>query len=438
MEITIPHKFIPRKYQLKLLKALDGGKKRAIIVWNRRAGKDKVCFNYMVKRAATKVGTYFYLLPSYTQAKKVIWDNIDNDGLKMLDHIPKELIKSTNASELKIELINGSIVQLIAADEFKNSGVGTNPIGVVFSEYSISDPEAWEYIRPILAVNGGWAIFNFTPRGRNHAYELLQKVKDDPAWFTEVLTVNETKVLTAEGLDEERRTSPEAIFKQEYFCEFIEGAGQFFRRIRENTYDPARMHLPEDGDFQLGVDLAKYQDWTVLTPFNLNTFTAYPQDRFQQVDWNLQKSRIESAALRYRNARIKIDGTGVGDPIVEDLGRRGLNMGEDDIIKFTEQSRMALLTNLSILLEQDKIKIPNDEGLISELDAFQWRMVVNKQTGRARLAVTVPEGMHDDRVMSLALSVHSISDPIPYEMVEHQPRFRVREENFNLYGTDYS
>jgi hypothetical protein len=55
----------------------------------------------------------------------------------MLDHIPEQVVKSSNSQELKIELINGSIIQLIAADEFSKSGVGTNPQGVVFSEYSI-------------------------------------------------------------------------------------------------------------------------------------------------------------------------------------------------------------------------------------------------------------------------------------------------------------
>ena len=437
MEITLPYKYQPRTYQLPLLKALDSGTKRAVIVWNRRSGKDKTCFNYMVKRAATRVGTYYYFLPTFSLAKRVIWDNIDNDGFKMLDHLPKELVKGTNATELKIELINGSIIQLIGADEFKKGGVGTNPIGVVFSEYSITSPEAWDYCRPILAANDGWAIFNFTPRGKNHAHTLLQQAKEDTAWFAEVLTVDETHVLTPEQLEDEKRTMPQALFNQEWYCSFIEGAGQFFRRIKENTYNPAT-HLPEDGDFQLGVDLAKYQDWTVLTPFNLNTFYVYPQDRFQQVDWNLQKARIEAAALRYANARVKIDATGVGDPVVEDLMRKGLNIGEDDAIKFTEQSRMQLLTHLAMLLEQDKIKIPADEGLERELAAFQWRMVENKQTGRVRLAVTVPEGTHDDRVMSLALAVHGVSEPFPYEMMRHTPRYRVQEENYNLYGQNYN
>lgn len=406
--ITLPYKFQPRPYQLSLLKALDNGITRAVIVWNRRSGKDKTCFNYMIKKACERIGTYYYFLPTRVQAKKVIWDNIDNNGFKMLDHIPKQLIKSTNATELKIELLNGSIIQLVPADEFKNSGVGANPVGVVFSEYSITSPEAWQFVSPILAVNGGWAIFNFTPRGKNHAWVVLETAKEKAKWFWEILTVDDTKVLSKEALEEERTGMPESLFKQEYYCEFLEGAGQFFKRIKQNCYDKD-FYLPEEGDFQIGADLAKYQDWTVLTPFNLNHFIAYPQDRFNQVDWNLQKAKIEAMSRRHGDALVWIDSTGLGDPIVDDLKARGVNIGGEDGkgFKFNETSRRNLLNNLAILLEQDKIKIPNDDGLISELEAFRYELAEN-----GKIKVTVPSGMHDDRVMSLALSVWGVQEPI--------------------------
>ena len=426
MEITIPYRYKPRDYQLTLLRALDGGKKRAVIVWNRRSGKDKTCWNYMIKESTNRIGTYFFFLPTYKQAKKVIWENIDNDGMRMLDHIPKELIKGTNATELKIELVNGSIIQLIGADEFKDSGVGTNPIGVVFSEYSITSPNAWTFLSPILAANGGWAIFNFTPRGKNHAWELLQKAKDNPNWFTEILTLNDTHVLTDEALEEERKNNPEDIINQEYFCQFVEGAGQFFRRIHENINHHA-VSLDESHMYHLGVDLAKYQDYTVLTPFDLNTFEVLEQDRFNQIDWNLQKSRIEASALRYNNARVKIDRTGVGDPIVEDLRARGLNIGEDDAVSFTETSRNNLLNHLALLLEQDRILLPDDDGLISELESFQYTM-----TERGKIKVQCPDGLHDDRVMSLALAVHGIDEPLGVEN-----KGRVRKDDFQLYTTTY-
>ena len=351
--ITLPYQFNPRPYQLGLLKALDSGIKRAIIVWHRRSGKDKLCFNYMIRRAMEEVGTYFYFLPTYSQAKKVVWDNIDNEGFKMLDHIPKELIKSTNATELKVELLNGSIIQLIAADEFKKSGVGTNPRGVVFSEYSITNPEAWNFVAPILAVNGGWAIFNFTPRGMNHGWELLQKYKDNDKWFTQVLTVEDTGVLSGEALLEEQQNNPQDLFEQEWYCKFIEGAGQFFRNI-ENCIHTEDFKPEAIRKYKVGIDLAKYQDYTVMTVLDLNSFKVVEIERFNQIDWNLQKAKIEAMYLRYFRPHMDIDSTGVGDPIFDDLYSRGIrNLNS---FKFTEQSRRGLLVNLQLLLEQGKIK----------------------------------------------------------------------------------
>ena len=347
-KIQIPHHFQPRQYQIPLLRALDSGIKRAVIVWHRRSGKDKVCFNFMIKKACERVGTYFYFLPEYSQAKKVIWENIDNDGFRMLEHIPAQLLKKKpNDTELKAELINGSIIQLIGADNFDKSGVGTNPVGIVMSEYSVNRPEIWNFIRPILLVNGGWAIFNFTPRGQNHAHKMLEMAKDNPEWFTQILTVDDTRVLTEADIAQERAEGmPEAMIDQEYYCKFIESATSFFKRIaeactlHEKTYDPSHF-------YKMGVDLAKYQDFTTISVVDLNTFEEVYKERFNQIDWNLQKAKIEAVYLRYGKPIGHIDATGVGDPIVEDLHRIGV-MREP--VKFNETSRKDILTNLSMVI----------------------------------------------------------------------------------------
>lgn len=406
MEIQIPHKFKPRDYQLPLLKALDGGIKRAVITWHRRSGKDKTCFNYMVKKALERKGTYFYFLPTYTQAKKVVWDNIDNDGFKMLDHIPEELVDSMNSQELKIDLKNGSVIQLVAADTFEKGGVGTNPVGVVFSEYSISSPEVWDFVRPILKVNGGWAIFNFTPRGTNHAHKQLQIARNEEGWFSEVLTIADTDILTEKDMEEERREGmSEDLIEQEYYCKFVEGAGAFFRNVEACVYDGHPDKVVGSHRYQLGVDLAKYQDFTVITPFDLSTYKVGKIERFNQLDWGTQKARIKSSSQEYTTVQkplINQDSTGLGDPIFDDLVNDGLNVYS---FKFTQQSRKELLDNLRILLDKTKIRIPNDPILIDELKSMRWEL---SDSGKRK--VVVPDGLHDDMIMSLALAVWQIPE----------------------------
>jgi hypothetical protein len=400
--VQIPHNFhTPTPYQLDYLAST---KQFSVLVWHRRAKKSRSALNKQVMKilARKEKGVCYYVLPTYRQAKQVVWDALIND------HIPREIYDKKNDSELAIYYKNGVIQRFIGAEDYDKHR-GTNPFDVVFDEFSEQPEEIWTAIfQPVLMENKGTATFVFTPKGKNHSWKLLQLAIQNPLWFWSVKGVADTGVFTEEELSEIRRNTPESLYKQEYECAFLEGAGQFFKRIQRNCYDK-NFILPEQGDFQLGVDLAKYQDWTVLTPFNLNTFVVYPQDRFNQVDWNLQKAKIEAMARRHNDALIWPDSTGVGDPIVEDLKSRGLRIGGEDGqgFKFNETSRQNLLNNLAILLEQDKIKIPDDEGLIGELESFRYEL-----NDRGKIKVVVPSGMTDDRVMSLALSVWGVTEPV--------------------------
>jgi hypothetical protein len=173
-------------------------------------------------------GAYYHFFPTYRQAKKVIWDGIDpRTGRKMIDDVfPRSLFPSRNETELKISATNNALYQLIGSDNF-DSIMGTNPIGCIFSEYALQDPRAWDYIRPILAENGGWAAFIYTPRGRNHGYTLYVMAKDNPTWFCERLTVDQTRrddgtpVIGPDVIAEELAAGMlEELIQQEFYCSF--------------------------------------------------------------------------------------------------------------------------------------------------------------------------------------------------------------------------
>jgi hypothetical protein len=261
-------------------------------------------------------------------------------------------------------------------------------------------PDVWNLISPILRENEGWAVFVMTPRGMNHAYDLMNKIKDDKKWFVEILSVEDTKALTKESLEEARNEMPYDLFQQEFYCKFTASGLGFFRRIEDNVYKTEEYKPKELAFYQIGVDLAKYNDFTVITPFNLNDFHVMKQDSFNQMDYNLQKSRIENSYLRHNKGRIVVDSTGVGEPIFDDLSARGMNITP---FRFNKTSRRDLLVNLQMLLEQDRIKIPDDQVLIDELYSMTYELNENGNT-----LIKVPEGKHDDRIMSLALAVWDI------------------------------
>ena len=246
MEIKLPYKYEPREYQLPLLQAIDNGYKRAVAIWNRRSGKDKTLFNLVAKKMYERIGTYYYFFPTYNQGKKILWDGRDGNGFKFTDHIPEQLRKRTNSTEMLIETLNGSIFQIIGTDNI-DSIVGTNPIGCIFSEYSLQNPNAWSFIRPILAENGGWAVFNYTPRGKNHGFYLYEFAKNDQNWFCELLTVDDTKAISKEVLEQERmeiikEKGDDALFLQEYYCSFdapLEGS--YYGQLLKRAEDEGRM-----------------------------------------------------------------------------------------------------------------------------------------------------------------------------------------------------
>lgn len=233
------NKFKPRPYQLALFDAVENkGYKRVMLVWHRRAGKDVAAFNLAIRAALKKPQVIYYIFPTYSQGRKVIFDTLTNDSQRMIDFIPKELIDSTNNQELKIRLINGSIIQVVGSDNY-DSLMGTNPQLCIFSEYALQDPRAYMFIRPILTSNDGVAVFLSTPRGRNHLWDLYQVASNSSDWYCQRLTVSDTRVVSLYSIEREKALGEmsDDLIQQEYYCSFdlgVEGSyyAKYIDRIR--------------------------------------------------------------------------------------------------------------------------------------------------------------------------------------------------------------
>lgn len=231
--LTLPNAWNARSYQQPLFQHMFMGgldRKRALCVWHRRAGKDSCCLNLAAVASQMRVGTIWHMLPTLKQGRRVIWEGIDRNGRRMIDQaFPKEMRDGENASDMQIKLKNGSIYQVVGSDNY-DSLVGTNPVGIIFSEYSIADPAAWDYIRPILAENNGWAMFIYTPRGKNHGKSLYESALNHHRWFTSVLTVDDTfkddgsHVILPEDIQDERESGmSEEKIQQEFYCSWDAG-----------------------------------------------------------------------------------------------------------------------------------------------------------------------------------------------------------------------
>lgn len=269
---ALPFDWEPRPHQVELWEALMEGAKRADVVAHRRWGKDEVALHWAAWSASNRPGTYWHLLPETAQGRKAIWDAVNphTGRRRIVEAFPAALHPVFREAEMLVELANGATWQVMGSDNY-NSLVGSSAAGVVMSEWALATPEAWAHIRPMLLENDGWALFLWTPRGRNHAARAFESRRDDPAWFCLKSPATETDVFTPEQLERERREliaelgsveEGEARFASEYLVDFDAAApGTYYAsllaeaeragRVGRVPVDPS---LRVDTAWDLGID----------------------------------------------------------------------------------------------------------------------------------------------------------------------------------------
>jgi len=223
--------FIPRDYQLPIIDAVEKKKfKRVLAILPRRAGKDIVAFNLCVRAALKEVQTIYYIFPTFSQGRRILWDNLTSDGFRVLDYCPQD-IADRNEQLMRLKFVNGSVLQVIGSNDYDTALVGSNAKFMVFSEYSLQDPRAYQFARPILTANNGVALFLSTPRGKNNClWDLYQIAKNSPDWFCYLRTVEETNHIPLNEIQKEIELGElsEGMAKQEYWCSFDEGQDGYF------------------------------------------------------------------------------------------------------------------------------------------------------------------------------------------------------------------
>ena len=266
LEINIElDQFEPRAYQKSVFDAfLNKGYKKLMCIWPRRSGKDLVALQLLLRSAIKRIGIYYMIYPTYNQAKKIVWDGMTNTGKKFLDYIPKELIDRSNSSEMKITLRNGSLIQLVGSSDSGDRIVGSNPVGIVFSEYALSDPACYRICRPMLNANNGWSIILSTPRGHNSLFELYEIARQTPDWFVSKLTLDDTHHVSRELIEHEIQTGEMSrdLSLQEYWTSFACGqSGSFYGAIVDNMrltgkigQVPYESHHPVSTSWDIGLD----------------------------------------------------------------------------------------------------------------------------------------------------------------------------------------
>lgn len=224
--LTLPCNFEPRWYQRPIMSYFDNLKPGdvgfASWIMHRRGGKDHTMVSQASKMMHRRIGSYWHCLPTYAQARKAVWENVRSDGKKLMDAVfPRELgIRKIDQQAMRIELKNGSSFQLIGADNY-DALVGTNLVHCTFSEWPLTHPYAYDFIRPILRENAGTVAFIGTPRGYNHGYKTHETAEGMPGAFYATMDIEYTRIITPEDIALERSAGmPDELIQQEYYCSF--------------------------------------------------------------------------------------------------------------------------------------------------------------------------------------------------------------------------
>jgi hypothetical protein len=362
----------------------------------RRFGKTLCLAAELLDRGGCELaGDYGWVAPTYNVAER---------GIEAFRTIAEGFVNVSGRAPSKLEF-DGPVgcvrVWFLSADNPDNiRGYGFQ--GLVIDEAGSMPVDVWTYVlRPTIAQTLGWAVFVSTPKGRNWFYDLftrgLDPAEDDYTSFR--FPSNASPYFPAKEWEEAKRTLPADVFKQEYEAEFLEDSAGVFRNIDACLISD--FQFPNADHFRnvvVGCDVAKHTDWTVLIAMDAETGRCFAMERFNHLDWPIQKERILGFVRKFRG-RLILDASGVGDPIFDDLKRV---YGDIEAFKFTSASKTALVQRLIVAVEQSKVCWPSAwDVLTAEMKRYEYEI-----SPSGGISYNAPGGYHDDCVMALALANH--------------------------------
>jgi len=304
------------------------------------------------------------------------------------------LISKKNASERRIELIGGGLIEFWSLEDI-DVARGRKYKAVIIDEAAMVRhlKDAWTAaIRPTLADLQGEAWFLSTPKGRNFFWQLFRKEGKD--WKQWQMNSFSNPAIHPEEILAMKEDLPERIYLQEIEAEFIEDGGGVFRKVRDAVRED--LVKTQDSHIVIGVDWGKLNDFTVFTVFDAAQGAVLSIDRSNKVDYHVQVQRLKALCEKWKPRVIVAESNSMGEPIIEQLRREGLPVRP---FLTTASSKAEAIESLSLAIDQGSIQIPNDTTLISELDAYEMERLPS-----GNIRYNAPAGMHDDMVMSLALA----------------------------------
>ena len=365
-----------------------------VIACGRRWGKS-IMGGVMGLRWANNGLAVAWVVPIYRNARP-LWRFVEKHLAAVADKV------RINKTELTVAFPSGGRLGIYSAD---------NPVGlrgesfdvVVIDEAAHIAGETYQdVIVPTLADRAGHVYLISTPAGHNwfwrewvagQAGGTQQASWQAPSNANPLPSIQRAYQLARERL-------PERTFRQEWCAEFIENGGSVFRKVLDAATASDKVSI-EGHQYIAGVDWGRSADFTVITVIDVTAKAMVALDRFNQIDWSLQRGRLRALYERYKPVSIIAETNSIGEPNIEALRQEGLPVQG---FTTTNASKAQIIEGLSLAFETGALTILNDPTLVGELQAYELERLPSGLT-----RYNAPAGMHDDCVISLALAWYGIT-----------------------------
>jgi hypothetical protein len=394
----------PHDAQMKVLEAFNDPSVRDIVLaGGTRFGKSNLCGALALMELLKDNKRIWLISPSYDLAGKVfryieefIATGFPESDIRVSRRVPQSITTKW-----------GSVLECKSTENL-TALLGEELDLAIMDECSRAPQEAWDsYVRQRLTSRQGRSIKISTPRGQNWFWREWKRVNESADGKAFRFSSKDNPYFPIKEWEREKKGLPEKIFQQEYEASFLPESAGIFTNISDcisgEFEEYNEKHL-----YTMGVDLGRYEDFTVITVMDRMTNHLVHFNRFNIIDWSAQKRIITETADKYGNPSMFIDATSitVGDAYVNELADAGYNVFGYKIN--SNISKRQLVEKTVAMVNQKQITYPETEDLIDELQAYTYKI-----SDGGIIKYEAPYGMHDDGVISLCLACWDLdSEPL--------------------------
>lgn len=375
--------------------------KTKVIAMGRRWGKTTMA-GAIALACAKDGGRVAWVVPTYKNARPV-WRWVES----AVGNLLRENRVQASRADRTVEFPSTrGFLGVYSADSDVGLRGEAFHLAVLEEAARIAESTWTDVVMPTLADYAGDAILISTPMGRNWFWREWERgvaqMDEEQAAFTAPSTDNPMPTI-ARAAQLARERVPERVYRQEWLAEFLEESGGVFRKVRQAATATPQEGPQEGHRYVMGVDWGKIADFSVLCLVDATTKEVVHLDRFNKIDYTIQKGRLLALYEKFRPDQVYAEQNSMGVPLVEDLQRMSV-----PVVPFltTNASKLKVIDALALAFEREELRIPDDPTLLGELLAYEAERLPS-----GTLRYSAPEGQHDDCVMALALAWEGAQSP---------------------------